>query len=129
LDGDDGLTGEVCDQLDLLLGEWPHFSAEDCNAADGLVLSEHRHRDQCANASEFDATDRQWIAVEVSLTLCKVRNFHRLSSLAAELGRVVREKLPFRRGIGEVDRLLRADDVLECTSGCGLKWSALPDEL
>src|SRR5205807_1317773 len=32
LDGDDGLIGEVCDQLDLLLGEWPNFSPIDCNA-------------------------------------------------------------------------------------------------
>src|SRR5260370_36231768 len=82
LDGDDGLIGEVCDQLDLLLGEWPNFSPIDCNAADRLILSEHRHGDQCADAGDFDAVDRQWIAVEVSSTLCKVRNVDRPSGLS-----------------------------------------------
>src|SRR6266516_367163 len=43
LDRDDGLTGEVCDQLDLLLGEWPDVGAIDCNAANRLILPEHRH--------------------------------------------------------------------------------------
>ena len=81
LDRDDGLTGEVCDQLDLLLGEWPDFGAIDCNAADRLILPEHRHGDQCADAGDFDAVDRHWIAVEVGSTLCKVRNLDRLSGL------------------------------------------------
>ncbi len=43
LDRDDGLGGEVRDQLDLLVGEWPHLLPVDGNAADQLVLLEHRH--------------------------------------------------------------------------------------
>ena len=37
LDGDDGLAGEVRDQLDLLVGERPHLLAIDGDRADQLV--------------------------------------------------------------------------------------------
>src|SRR5262245_20095282 len=52
-----------------------------------------------------------------------------VAARAAEFGRVIREKLPFSRSISEEDGSLHADDVLECASDCGLKWSALSDEL
>src|SRR6516162_10398843 len=44
LDGDDSLRGEVLDQLDLFLGEWPHLGAVDEESADQLVRFEHRNR-------------------------------------------------------------------------------------
>ena len=37
LDGDDGLRGEVLDQLDLLVGERPHLLAVDGDDADQLI--------------------------------------------------------------------------------------------
>ena len=46
LDGDDGLRGEVLNQLDLLVGEWPHFLAVDDDCADQLIILEHRHGDK-----------------------------------------------------------------------------------
>src|SRR6516225_5434706 len=52
-----------------------------------------------------------------------------VAARAAEFGRVIREKLPFSRSISEEDGSLHADDVLKCASDCGLKWSALSDEL
>ena len=57
LDGDDGLRGEVLDQLDLLVGEWPHLLAVDGDRADQLVILEHRHSKQCASAGEFSWLD------------------------------------------------------------------------
>ena len=45
LDGDDGLGGEVLDQLDLLVGERAHLLAIDGEDANQFVLLEHRHRD------------------------------------------------------------------------------------
>jgi hypothetical protein len=33
-DRDDGLLGEIADQLDLLIGEWPHFLAVNGNDTD-----------------------------------------------------------------------------------------------
>jgi hypothetical protein len=45
LDGNDSLGGEVFDQLDLFVGERPHFGAVDEKGANQRVLFEHRHRD------------------------------------------------------------------------------------
>ena len=36
---------KFCDQLDLLVGERPHFLAVDGDHADQLVLLEHRYAD------------------------------------------------------------------------------------
>ncbi|OLB78216.1 MAG: hypothetical protein AUI16_04190 [Alphaproteobacteria bacterium 13_2_20CM_2_64_7] len=57
---------------------------------------------------------------------------HRYGHIAAratQLGCVIREKLAFRRGIGEADRLFRAEDVLECAASRQLMGSPLPHEL
>src|SRR5262249_37731443 len=57
---------------------------------------------------------------------------HRRSQVAArraEPDRVTRQKLPFRRPIGNVDGLLSENEVLEHTSRGWLKWSSLPDKL
>src|SRR5262249_1115515 len=43
LDGDDGLGGEVLDQLDLLVGEGANLLAVNDNAAHQLLLSQHRY--------------------------------------------------------------------------------------
>ena len=50
LDGDDGLGGEVRDQLDLLVGKGPHLLAINGDSADQLAFLEHRHDEQsCAH--------------------------------------------------------------------------------
>jgi hypothetical protein len=41
LDGDDGLTREVLDQHDLLVGEWPDFLPVDDDSADQQIILEH----------------------------------------------------------------------------------------
>ena len=43
LDGDDRLGGEVLNQLDLLVGEWPHLLTINADRTDQLILLEHRH--------------------------------------------------------------------------------------
>jgi hypothetical protein len=56
---------------------------------------------------------------------------HRYGHIAAratQLGCVIREKLAFRRGIGEADRLFRAEDVLECAPNRQLMGSPRPHE-
>ena len=57
LDGDDGLGGEVLDQLDLLVGERTNLLAVDGDRADQLVLLEHRHGENGPHAAEFDGSD------------------------------------------------------------------------
>ena len=54
LDGDDGLGGEVLNQLDLLVGEWTYLLAIDDEGADQLVVLEHRHAKNSTAAAEFD---------------------------------------------------------------------------
>ena len=55
LDGDDGLGGKILDQLDLLVGERPHFLAVNNDRADQFVLLEHRHPSTRSSATEFSA--------------------------------------------------------------------------
>src|SRR5215831_11394776 len=55
LDGDDGLGGEVPDQLDLFLGERTHFLAVDDNGANDVVFFQHWHPNQSPRTCEFDS--------------------------------------------------------------------------
>ena len=64
LDGDDGLGGEVRDQLDLLVGERPHLLAVDGDGADKFVLLEHRHGEWCERR-RIDDGDEAGIALDV----------------------------------------------------------------
>ena len=45
LDGDDGLGGEILNQFDLLVGEWPDLLSIDDDCADQHVVFEHWHDD------------------------------------------------------------------------------------
>ncbi len=54
LDGDDGLRGEVLDQLDLLFGERPNLLPIDGDEADDLVVFEHRHEHKGTGASQIE---------------------------------------------------------------------------
>jgi hypothetical protein len=45
LDRDDRLSGEVSDQLDLLVGEWAHFLTINGDGPDELVRLEHGNED------------------------------------------------------------------------------------
>ena len=65
LDGDDGLGGEVRDQLDLLVGERPHLLAIDGDHADQLALLEHRHHENGARAGRLGERYRPGLAIEV----------------------------------------------------------------
>src|SRR6516162_1135257 len=51
---DNGLSGEVLDQLDLLVGEWADLLAIDDNAANQLILLEHWHLNERARPGELD---------------------------------------------------------------------------
>ena len=57
--------GEILDQLDLLVGERPDLLAVDGDDADQLVVLEHRHDEQCADAGDVDTSARQSIAGKI----------------------------------------------------------------
>src|SRR5262249_38698038 len=54
LDGDDGLVGEIADQLDLLVGERPHLLAVDRDGADQLAFLQHWNSKNRAGTGEVE---------------------------------------------------------------------------
>ena len=58
LDRDDGLGGEVRDQLDLLVGERTNLLTIDGDGADQLIVLEHRHIENGPIAAELNGGDR-----------------------------------------------------------------------
>ena len=83
LDGDDGLRGEIANDVDLLLIERQYFLAIDVDRADEFVLLEHRDGKHCAYAGKFHGRDHHRIARAVTgsgpyvLDLCSLfRSYH-----------------------------------------------------
>src|SRR5262245_26609348 len=74
-DGDDGLGGEVLDQLDLLFGKWSHLLAIDGNRTDHLIFLEHRNSKYCAGASELGEL---WIRGEIIGVVHDINDLNRL---------------------------------------------------
>ena len=66
LDGDDGLGGEVLDQLDLLVGEGPNLLAIDNESANQARSPSALAQRAAFGARQLDTSDGQWIAVELS---------------------------------------------------------------
>src|SRR5262249_33292262 len=54
-DGDDGLGGEILDQLDLFVGERPHLLAKEIEGADQLALLQHWNAEHGTETSRFEA--------------------------------------------------------------------------
>jgi hypothetical protein len=74
LDGDDGLTGEAGQQLDLLFAERAHLGAVDGNGPDHIVVLQHRDAEQSAHASDFHRGARQQLTVQVGSVFPHVGN-------------------------------------------------------
>ncbi len=62
LDGDDGLRGEVSDELDLFVGERANLLTVDREHADHFIVFQHRHADERPSAGKLDGGDAQIIA-------------------------------------------------------------------
>ena len=67
LDGDDGLVGEVREQLDLLIGERAHLLTVNADRADQLFFLEHRHDKKGAGARDIGNGNGRRIALHISL--------------------------------------------------------------
>ena len=61
LDGDHRLVGEGRDQLDLLVGERPHFRASQCQDTDRGPLAQHRDTEHRAKATAASAPPARYI--------------------------------------------------------------------
>jgi hypothetical protein len=78
LDGDDGLAGEACHQLDLLIGEGTNFLTEDGDGPNQVIILEHRHNDHGPNATKLDGVDDRWMALGIRSCRCKIGGLNRL---------------------------------------------------
>jgi hypothetical protein len=64
LDGDDGLIGEIPDEVDLLVAEGAHFLTVDAEGPDQVVVLEHRHDEQGARAGQAGQCGDARVAIE-----------------------------------------------------------------
>jgi hypothetical protein len=65
LDRDDGLRGEVLDQLDLLIGEQPHLLATKRDCTNQLIVLEHWDGKHSPISGEFDTSNHKRVALDV----------------------------------------------------------------
>ena len=75
LDGDDGLSGKVCDKNNLLVGKGADFLAIYGERADQLAFVQHRNCKNCPHVPKFDGRNSGWNAVfNVGLFCSKIRD-------------------------------------------------------
>jgi hypothetical protein len=90
LDGDDGLCGEIPEQLDLSVGERQHFLPIDSNAADQIAFIEHRDKDVGACARCLDERNKARFAIDVSRLDHKIGDGNNACGLSQPRKRVTR---------------------------------------
>ena len=84
-DGNDGLARKILHQLNLLVAEGPDLLTIDVHRANQLVVLKHRNNNQRPNATKFDASYRQRIAIKicwVRLQVCNVYGLARCNDAA-----------------------------------------------
>ena len=64
LDRDDGLTGEILDEGDLLVGERPHLLTINPKRAGQPILVEHGHYQHGAGTGRLDERYRRWLRAQ-----------------------------------------------------------------
>jgi hypothetical protein len=72
LDGDHGLGGEICHQLNLLVREGANFLTKDDDGSNQVIVLKHRHSDVGSNATKLDGVDDRWIALGIRSCRCNV---------------------------------------------------------
>ena len=78
LDGNDGLRGEILDQLNLLGGERADLLPVDADCPNQLVLLEHWHAKHRAGTGKFDRGDAHRVAFGIGLLCSYVGNVDHL---------------------------------------------------
>src|SRR5262249_21342530 len=102
LDRDDGLVGEVLDQLDLLVSERAHLLAIDTDATNQVVVLEHGNAQYGPKTGYFDARDDDRIAIDVALV---------------------------QRYVGGMNRALCCNDLCKTRPWWGMKYRLTPAKL
>src|SRR5262249_56241836 len=87
LDGDDGLGGEILDQLDLLVGEWPYLLAIHRNRSDDFALFKHRHHHKSPRSCVFYEGNDAGVLPDVRWIGPQIRNMDKLFGLGDTIER------------------------------------------
>src|SRR5262245_31777510 len=82
LDGDDGLCGEVLDQLDLFVGKWPHLGPIDGNRPEEFAFFHHWNDYQAPKLSSVYLHLPRFI-FEISWLLAHIDDVNRSTSPSA----------------------------------------------
>src|SRR5438477_12803520 len=90
LDRDDGLVGEVFDQLDLLIRERPNLLAVDGDGTDQFIRLEHWYKEVGSRAGRFDEVDEAGIAFDIAWFRHEVGNINNASRCGKARKRVTR---------------------------------------
>src|SRR6516164_1270017 len=107
LDGDDGLGGEVLDQLDLFVGEWPHLGAVDENRADEIIVLEHGDAEDGSPAENVDEFLKWLYALEIRQIFCRVCDMNKLLCLSKASQRCLRVKMEDLLGLSHLGKVRR----------------------
>src|ERR1700730_11478240 len=112
LDGNDSLTGKARNQRDLLLGKRSNLLVKNADCPEQLIVPDHRHDEQSPDAANFDASDRQWVVIEIGLIVTIVDDVNNLRSLDDSGDRVVRTWLmrALLEELGEGGRVVEIRD-------------------
>ena len=77
LNGDDGLSGEVRDQIDLLVGKRANLLAVNREDTDKLIVLEHRDGENGPEPPKIDRRDEDGFAFDVSRLSGDIRDMNR----------------------------------------------------
>jgi hypothetical protein len=112
LDGDDGLGGEILDQLDLLFSERPYLLTINTDYTDQFISLEHWHRDDRLKATKLCAGNHKRIAPNVGFSLSDIDELNDLfrHGCAAKSGIGARTQ---RRTLASLDERWRR--IMKCS--------------
>src|SRR5262249_14109238 len=119
LEGDDSLSGEMLDQLDLLVGEGTNFLTKDDDDSNKLIVLEHRHANCGPSPAEFNCSDGHRMTFGINSCRCNVGDLDRLlrsdhSAKKTIWGRLERTALELYLDMSR--RHIVARDNAQCTS-------------
>src|SRR5262249_41311395 len=78
LDGDDRLGGEIAEQLDLFIAEWPDLLAIDHDRSNQVLVLQHRHGEDGPGTGKVHRGDTYRIALGISVLRGDVGNVNDL---------------------------------------------------
>src|SRR5262245_1173589 len=118
LDRDDGLLCKVAHKLNLLVGEGANFLTKDGDSSNQVIILQHRHDNDRANAAKLNGVDDRRNALGIRSCRCKVGGLDRPLG-SDQLGKVATRCGMDRTAsarLGKCPRHIVAGDDAQCTT-------------